>query len=491
MNSQTVEALRRSVSETLDPGTKAALGQFLTPLPIARFMASLFPTERTDGARLLDAGAGIGSLSAAFVDRWLRGEFAFTNLDVRAYEIDPDMRKRLSHIFGVHSNRSGLSFQIISGDFVETAVNMIQFGQRGSFTHAILNPPYGKIRTDSDHRLLIRQVGIETVNIYSAFVALAIELVEAGGFIVAIIPRSFCNGPYYRPFREFVLTRTALKHIHIFGSRRHTFKDDNVLQENIIIMLERGGIQEEVTISSSDTGDFSDITWRNVPFNEVVVPGDAEFFIHIDASPEINHQLKIIANTGDGLKSLCLAVSTGPVVDFRLKHHLRAMPEPGTVPLLYANHFRGGNVVWPLAGKKPNAIMETVETFKWLMPNGFYTVVRRLSAKEERRRVVAFVHDPTRFPDAKTIGFENHLNVFHRNKAGLDPTLAHGLSVYLNSTAVDRLVRTFSGHTQVNATDLRSLPYPDMKSLMRLGEWAMGQSAITQLMIDSIVESVS
>ncbi len=490
MNPLMVEALRRTVSESLDPGKKAALGQFLTPLSIAKFMASLFPAQQKAAARLLDPGAGMGSLSAAFIDRWLKGEFPFSTLDISAYEIDPEMGKRLSDLVAANLRNDKLLFKLTTGDFIESAVNMIQFGYRGSFSHAILNPPYGKIGTKSKYRLLIRQVGIETVNIYTAFLALSIELVEDSGFVVAIIPRSFCNGPYYRSFREFMLKRTAIHHIHIFGSRRAPFKDDSVLQENIIIMLERSGKQREVTITSSDDSDFSNITRQCVPFNKVVIPGDVESFIHIDPSFDQSSRLGTINNANHALKSLGLTVSTGPVVDFRLKTHLRAWPEQGATPLLYANHYRSGALVWPLVGKKPNAIMETAETAKWLMPNGFYTVVRRLSAKEERRRVVAYVHDPAKFPDAKTIGFENHLNIYHHNKAGFDADLAYGLAAYLNSTVVDTQVRTFSGHTQVNATDLRSIPYPTENDLKKVGKLVMNQPDMTHGMIESIIESI-
>ena len=65
-------------------------------------------------------------------------------------------------------------------------------------------------------------------------------MMEPGGQIVAIIPRSFCNGPYYKPFRDFVLERAAIRHLHLFDSRNKAFKDDDVLQENLILLLERG-----------------------------------------------------------------------------------------------------------------------------------------------------------------------------------------------------------------------------------------------------------
>jgi adenine-specific DNA-methyltransferase len=52
---------------------------------------------------------------------------------------------------------------------------------------------------------------------------------------------------------------------------------------------------------------------------------------------------------------------------------------------------------------------------------------------------------------------------------GLDRKLATGLFAYLNSTMVDHYFRRFSGHTQVNATDLRKLNYPDRNVLQAMG----------------------
>ena len=95
-------------------------------------------------------------------------------------------------------------------------------------------------------------------------------------------------------------------------------------------------------------------------------------------------------------------------------------------------------------------------------------VTRRFSSKEEARRVVASVIDPS-FAGADRYAIENHLNYFHRASRPLDRDLALGLATYLNSLCVDRCFRQFSGHTQVNATDLRRLRYPSEAGLSQLG----------------------
>jgi adenine-specific DNA-methyltransferase len=111
-------------------------------------------------------------------------------------------------------------------------------------------------------------------------------------------------------------------------------------------------------------------------------------------------------------------------------------------------------------------------------------VVRRFSSKEEKRRVVASVVDPAAFGDQPVLGFENHMNLFHENKRGLPESLARGLAVFLNTTAVDESFRRYNGHTQVNATDLKLMKYPSRETLIELGEWAKQRGEITQEMID-------
>lgn len=97
-------------------------------------------------------------------------------------------------------------------------------------------------------------------------------------------------------------------------------------------------------------------------------------------------------------------------------------------------------------------------------------LVRRFSAKEELRRVKAFLFTPDD-TSGDWIAFENHLNVIHDQGRGVDPVLARGIALWLNSTCVDRYVRAFNGHTQVNATDLRRVPLPRYDELESLASF--------------------
>lgn len=477
----------QATAKKINKEHKANLGQFMTPASIARFMASLVSDNRLKEIRLLDAGAGIGSLICAFLDRISNKNFNCTSLNITACEIDGTLYKNLSTILNDYSEKLNFQSHLLSCDFIEYAVQQLQSNFKPNFTHAILNPPYKKINSHSNYRFLLRKVGIETVNLYSAFVSLALLLMQDGGQVVAIIPRSFCNGSYYKSFRKLIFSQASIKQIHLFTSRSEAFKDDAVLQENVIIFLERGSIQKDVIISTSTDSSFNDFTSFSNPFHRIVSPNDPEKFIHIPTSSE-DTALEKSNKLCYSLSDIDIQVSTGPVVDFRVKKYIRDMPELGCVPLLYPNHFSGLNVEWPKKSfKKPNALIRHVHTEKWLYPNGFYTVVRRFSSKEEKRRIIASVVSPIIFRDFQLLGFENHLNVFHFKKQSLQEEMALGLFVFLNSSLVDIYFRKFNGHTQVNATDLRTMKYPSKEILINFGCWVKKQKSISQQKIDAKV----
>ncbi len=494
LNSTSPNAMPRATLSEIRK-RQGELGQFFTPAPVAEFMASLFG-PLPEVVRLLDAGAGTGALTAAFISRLCKKKGRVRAIEATLYELDPLIQETLSRSMRDCKRacvKSGIQFRftIHASDFIRE-MSILLSGDLFSappptYDAAITNPPYKKIATDSAARRALSSIGIETSNLYTGFIALIQRLLIPGGQLVGITPRSFCNGPYFRPFREDFLGNLALRRLHVFESRNAAFRDDSVLQENVIFHALKGLSQpHELMISSSSGEHGAAIVESTLPFTEVVHPHDEEKFIHIPSDPRHTLAKETLVSLSSTLGDLGISVSTGRVVDFRHKNSLREEPEEGTAPLIYSCHFNGGSVCWPKPhSRKPNAILDNSETHSWLVPTGTYVLTKRFTAKEERRRLVACVLDAKNIR-AKWLGFENHLNYFHANGRGLNRNVAIGLYAYLNSTVVDQYFRRFSGHTQVNASDLRTLSYPNLHSLHAMGT-EMQTLDLSQGQIDDLV----
>ena len=485
------DVTRQEVGPRLVEGRREALGQYMTPANVAAFMASMFENVPPT-VNLLDAGAGFGALTAAFVHEMCGRSKRPQKICVTTFEIEPALAEALDETLkacGRECRSAGISFesQVVRDDFILAAASpMFSDGMRHTYDCAILNPPYAKIQSSSLARKALRTLGIETSNLYTAFVAIAIKRLRPGGQVVAITPRSFCNGPYFLPFRELLLHETSLKRIHVYESRKKAFSDDAVLQENVIYSLEKGSVQRKVLISSSHGPADDEFSERRVPYEQVVLPGDPNLFIRITASEADGALAERVRALPWTLRDLGISVSTGRVVDFRALDFIQQSPVAGAVPLIYPTHFDAGFIKWPkLESKKANAIEDTERTRDLLVPAGMYVLTKRFSSKEERRRLVAALYDPSRVA-APRVGFENHLNYFHWAGKGLPELLAKGLAVFLNSTAVDQYFRQFSGHTQVNATDLRQLHYPSVAQLEAIGAKIEGAMPV-QEEADSLV----
>lgn len=492
-----VDLLGREAYQKLDIEKRAKLGQFSTPSSIARKMASMF-SNRTDRVKILDAGAGVGSLSSALISEICKWDKKPKLIDVTAYEIEPMLVDYLYPVFNFcatickHKNMK-LEHNVFCKDFIEDGISLINGGffhdkKDIRFNYVILNPPYRKIQNKSQERLLLKRIGIETCNLYTAFLWLAIELMEPGGELVAITPRSFCNGFYFRRFREAFFKSMTLRQVHVFESRTKAFQKDAVTQENIIIHAIKSKEGNPKVIISSSIGPDDGIIHREVDHDQLVRPNDPFTIMHIGIGEKACQIDRCMNGLDSSLDNLGLEVSTGRVVDFRAKDKniLRRIPTNKTVPLIYPAHFVDGVIKWPIKRlKKPEAIWKIPKAYALLVPAGFYVLVKRFTSKEESKRIVAAVFDPNRVP-VDMIGFENHLNYYHKNNHGMRSELAKGLAAFLNSTLVDQYFRQFSGHTQVNATDLRNLRYPSEKELMSLGS-KMDGTFMEQNEIDYLV----
>ena len=487
------EQHRKDAVDALDASTRSRLGQYFTPLQAATLLTSLPRIPQSGSIRILDAGAGSGALTAAFVARVIR-EAPQLKLEIVAVEMDhhavPFLELTLLDCKTIAAaNGVAIATEVVLGDFIELSTDLLSphRARLHGFDFVILNPPYRKLAASSSHRKAVAAEGADCPNLYAAFLTLGAQALVDGGQLVAITPRSFANGTYFRQFRKFFLNCVALDQVHLFESRSSIFGDAGVLQENVIISTTRGTSPKQVTISNS-VAHTDTPTSRVAEYSEIVHPKDPDYVVHLSVEHDDAELARQMTARLGVLGNLDVSVSTGKVVDFRMKTHLRENPTDTCAPLVYPGNARSGEIEWPRAIRKPQNLHVDDHSRALLLPRGHYVLVKRFSSKEERRRIVAAVWDPSVYTQP-FVAFENHLNVFHANNHGLDRLLAIGLCIWLNSSIVDRLFRIFSGHTQVNAGDLRGLPFPSVSELKELGG-DKTEKRPPQELIDTLVAQV-
>lgn len=476
-----IDLIRHQAILSINSNRQNSLGQFFTPFSVAKLMSSMLSTDQSN-IRLLDAGAGVGVLTASFIAKACEQQKKPQEIAVTVFEFDqnliPYLEQTLAHC-RKECELNGIKFTSIirNEDFIAAAVNACSNGlfdaeEKMSFDAAILNPPYGKVNTNSEANRLLRNCGINAPNLYAAFLALSSEILVPGGELVAITPRSFCNGNYFKPFRQYFTERMTFRRFHVFDSRKEIF--DDILQENIILHAVKDKSENsensEVIISTSHNGFEGDENLFRIKGDELIRPGDKELFIHLGGDELDQDIVERMKHFQTPLEELGLLVSTGKIVDFRVKEFLQNGLAAYAAPLIYPHNLQNGFVNYPVTHpKKFDAVRLKSETEPFLIEKGTYVVVKRFSAKEEKRRVTAALISPERLPGEK-IALENHLNYFHAKGRGIELNLAKGLALFLNSSILDAYFRQFSGHTQVNASDLRYLKYPTREELVELGK---------------------
>ncbi len=462
------------------------LGQFFTPPEVAAFMAELAVPDGRD-VRILEPGAGTAILTASVCER-LVGRAKTIHVD--AYEIHPKLAMLCEQVLThtaewLADHDVGCTFAVRRSDFVIEAASYLTpslFNEhRERYDIAIANPPYFKLLKDDPRARAASHIVHGQPNIYAIFMAIMASLLCNNGVMVTITPRSFTTGEYFRRFREVLFASVLPEAIHLFGSRTDAFQKDEILQENVIMRARRTRVEATVTITTSaGVRDLDGRSSRSVPLGDVVDLRSRDRAVHIPTNDVDDRVLSFIRSWPETLHTLGLSVSTGPVVAFRALEFLHEHNCAHEVPLLWLQHVRSMDIRWPVDGSnKRQYIANCAESQYLLLQNATYVVMRRFSAKEEHRRIVAAPLFEGQLPGSM-IGLENHLNYIHRPKGKLARDEALGLAALLNSALVDRFFRISNGNTQVSAVELRNLPLPSAEKMSAIAR-VIEQEGIEQL----------
>src|SRR5260370_30176388 len=136
-------------------------GQFFSPAEVCHFMASLFSLKQSTTFRLLDPGAGLGSLAAALCDSFLHLRSS-RHLEIHLFENDPEvlpfLHKSMQHCGETLSQRGhSMHYEIHAKDFIlDTAATVFAAPslfrdsyELGEFDGVIMHRPPFKVNTAS------------------------------------------------------------------------------------------------------------------------------------------------------------------------------------------------------------------------------------------------------------------------------------------------------------------------------------------------------
>ena len=458
--------------EEMPKSMRKKYGQFFTSPETASFMASLFSIPCKEEISILDPGAGAGILSIALIQR-LQNESTVKKINVVCYENDQNILGLLQSNYESVCNQSEIeiSYNIVCDNYILSQTsdynNMIDANSNPTkYDFVIGNPPYMKVAKDAPEALAMSDVCYGAPNLYFLFASMSLFNLADEGEMVYIIPRSWTSGAYFERFRKRFLSLGAIEHIHLFVSRDKVFDKESVLQETIIIKLKKT-LQKPKTVTISTTQSSSDFKTRTgfeAPYT-TVVKGN-EHYVYLVTNQEEANTLKKINTFQETLPSIGLRMKTGLTVDFRNRDALRDNAEEQAVPLFYSQHIQNGKVVFPV-GREHEYIVTDQNSL--LQRNTNYLFVKRFTSKEERRRLQCGVYLAKKYPEYTEISTQNKIN-FICGLNELSECVVYGLYVLFNSTLYDCYYRILDGSTQVNSTEMNTVPVPDISVIEEMGK---------------------
>ncbi len=478
--------------DSMPKAERKRYGQFFTSMETAQFMAGLYevPLDKSC-VSILDAGAGSGILSCAFIERLEQFE-SIKEIELTCYENDENVLGLLKDNLEYCQKNSSkmIRYSIQKDNYITSQYldfNSMIGGNENpvKYDFVIGNPPYMKIAKDAPEATAMPEVCYGAPNLYFLFASMGLFNLKENGEMVYIIPRSWTSGAYFKRFRQYFLTEGKLKHIHLFMSRNKVFDREDVLQETMIVKVEkthRQPVQVEITSSKSNK-DFYELTSLTVPYNLVVSGEDC--YVYLVTDEEEVEVLKRLHQWKQTLPDIGMKMKTGLTVDFRNRDILRDVEEDGAIPLFYSQHIRKGEVQFPIQKEHEYVVTEQ----KGLMQdNKNYLFVKRFTAKEERRRLQCGIYLAKNYPQYTKISTQNKINFIDGLFGELSECLVYGLYVLFNSTLYDVYYRILNGSTQVNSTEINSMPVPDRESIQEMGRKLMKTKDLSEKNCDMILE---
>ena len=98
----------------------------------------------------------------------------------------------------------------------------------------------------------------------------------------------------------------------------------------------------------------------------------------------------------------------------------------------------------------------------------------------------------TDFPEYSAIGTQNKINYVDAiDGSEMDLPTTYGVYTLLNSTLFDMYYRVLNGSTQVNSTEINSIPVPPLEAIKEMGKRLIESNNMTTENCDRIMLEVA
>lgn len=499
--SEYAEKIGLEYSNSTSTEHKKESGQFFTSKKISDFMGNL-AQPKSDKISILDPGCGTAILSCSLIEKLIEKYF-IKEINLSLFETDKIIIEETEKVISFLKNwllekRIKLNVKIEQTDFIlfnaDVFSNNTLFGNDAvqKYDFIISNPPYFKISKSDKRAQVAKELVYGQPNIYSLFMGISAKLLKPNGELIFITPRSFAAGNYFKAFRNSFFKNVSISNIHIFESRNKMFKNDNVLQENIIL---RATKEKSATINITVTSCAKDLNKPQKYYyktEELIDSNSKENILFIPSNSLEAKTINVFRQWQNTLNDYNIQISTGPVVAFRCNDFLISdlTLKVSVAPLVWLHNIKEMEFVYPLKkGTKQSYIIDSEESRKVLLKNKNYILIRRFSSKDDKSRLVCC---PYFASDSKyeRIGIENHINYVYRPNGELSEEEIWGISALFSSKLFDTYFRTFNGNTQVGASELKQIKMPPLEKIIMIGKILKATFQPTKIEIENIINNV-
>lgn len=445
-------------------------GIYFTPPNIVNLMLSTAEEAGVNykEASILDPAAGGGAFLSPLVRKMIREDLNDDQEKIEdvvarltGFELDP-FSSWLSQFF-INCELAMLAPDASPPPLVVHCLDSLalQVDDLELFDFVVCNPPYGKIdskiRKESNYSDIINGCS----NIYQLFFVLCMKSAKPGGIVQLITPTSYIGGHYFRKLRVYLTENAKPLRFDFFSNRKNVFS--NVLQELVVSLFSNSNRGTRAPFYENRLEEKSE-SRRISSGNAILLSSGKWAFPRKMKSISLN---RIFNQPAATLDMLGVEIRTGNIVPHRCRANLSSKRlNARSFPIVWSDAIREGKF-------SPQESYEN-RNITWFSPNPGESasettdsciVIKRVTSKEQPKRIHSALI-PNSFI-RKHGGFvaENHVHIVKLNK-NCKFSLAT-LQKLFGTTIFDNLFRSISGTTTVSATELRSLPYPSLESMIR------------------------